>query len=111
MYNRYEYMESNDCLKQSLARANAGLNWNYCIAAKIDRDLHEKLLKFDNTELIQFVTILPLIRSGYFWTAICFVNSLQLSTDLTEVKTWLVSALTEADDTQVNNTTILLSDG
>lgn len=110
MYNRYEYMESNDCLKQSLARANAGLNWNYAIAQKIDRDLHEKLLEYDNAELIQFVTILPLIRSGYFWTTRQALANIQLSSELNDVKIWLDTALTEADDTQENNTTILLSD-
>lgn len=101
-------MESNDCFKQSLARANAGLDWNYAIAEKIDRDLHEKLLTFDNSSLIQFSTVLTLVRSGYFWTARTVIADIQLSTELEEVKTWLVSALTEADDTQENNLTVLL---
>lgn len=104
-------MESNDCFKQSLARANAGLSWNYSIAPKIDKDLHEKLLKYDGAELIQFVTILPLIRSGYFWTTRQALTNIQLSSELNEVKAWLDAALTEADDTQTDNTTILLSDG
>lgn len=101
-------MESNDCFKQSLARANAGLDWNYAIAEKIDRDLHKKLLEFDNSSLIQFSTALTLVRSGYFWTARTAIADIQLSTELEEVKTWLVSALTEADDTQENNLTVLL---
>lgn len=110
MYNRYEYMKSNDCFKQSLARANAGLEWNYAIACKIDRDLHEKLLAFDNNELIQFNVVLTLIRSGYFWTARLVLADIQLSTELQDIKTWLVSALTEADDTQIDNTTVLLTE-
>lgn len=101
-------MESNDCVKQSLARANSGLDWNYVIAEKIDRDLHEKLLAFDNSSLIQFSTILTLIRSGYFWTARIVMADIALSTELEEVKTWLISALTEADDTQENNSIVLL---
>lgn len=101
-------MESNDCVKQSIARANSGLDWNYVIAEKIDRDLHEKLLAFNNANLLQFSTILSLIRSGYFWTARTVMADINLSTELNEVKTWLISALTEADDTQENNLTVLL---
>jgi len=103
-------MQSIDCFKQSLARANSGLDWNYVIAEKIDRDLHEKLLNFDSTNLIQFSTIITLIRSGYFWTAKIALADIKLNTELEAVKTWLVSALTEADDTQENNLTVLLPD-
>ena len=28
MYKREEFLQSTDCVKQSLARENAGLDWN-----------------------------------------------------------------------------------
>lgn len=110
MYNRYEYMTSNDCAKQSLARANSGLDWNYAIAQKIDRDLHDKLLVHDSKVLVQFSPVLSLIRSGYFWTARTVIADIELNDKLNEIKTWLATALTEADDTQENNTTVLLTE-
>lgn len=97
MYSRKEYLESTDCKKQCLARNNEGLDWNYAIAPKIDRDLHEKLLKIDSSEVLPFIQLLPLISSGYFGTAIEILNGLTAETEsLAEVKGWLIASLDEA---------------
>ena len=97
MYSRKEYLESTDCKKQCLARNNEGLDWNYAIAPKIDRDLHEKLLKIDSSEVLPFIQLLPLISSGYFGTAIEILQGLTAETEsLAEVKEWLIASLDEA---------------
>ena len=97
MYSRKEYLESTDCKKQCLARNNEGLDWNYAIAPKIDRDLHEKLLKIDSSEVLPFIQLLPLISSGYFGTAVEILHGLTAETDsLAEVKGWLIASLDEA---------------
>lgn len=97
MYSRKEYLESTDCKKQCLARNNEGLDWNYAIAPKIDRDLHEKLLKIDSSEVLPFIQLLPLISSGYFGTAIEILHGVTAETkSLAEVKGWLIASLDEA---------------
>lgn len=97
MYSRKEYLESTDCKKQCLARNNEGLDWNYAIAPKIDRDLHEKLLKIDSSEVLPFIQLLPLISSGYFGTAVEILHGLTAETEsLAEVKGWLIVSLDEA---------------
>lgn len=97
MYSRKEYLESTDCKKQCLARNNEGLDWNYAIAPKIDRDLHEKLLKIDSSEVLPFIQLLPLISSGYFGTAVEILQGLTTETEsLAEVKGWLIASLDEA---------------
>lgn len=97
MYSRKEYLESTDCKKQCLARNNEGLDWNYAIAPRIDRDLHEKLLKIDSSEVLPFIQLLPLISSGYFGTAIEILQGLTAETEsLAEVKEWLIASLDEA---------------
>lgn len=97
MYSRKEYLESTDCKKQCLARNNEGLDWNYAIAPAIDRDLHEKLLKIDSSEVLPFIQLLPLISSGYFGTAIEILQALTAETEsLAEVKEWLITSLDEA---------------
>lgn len=97
MYSRKEYLESTDCKKQCLARNNEGLDWNYAIAPKIDRDLHEKLLKIDSSEVLPFIQLLPLISSGYFGTAVEILHGLTAETEsLAEVKGWLIASLDEA---------------
>ncbi len=97
MYSRKEYLESTDCKKQCLARNNEGLDWNYAIAPKIDRDLHEKLLKIDSSEVLPFIQLLPLISSGYFGTAIEILHGVTAETEsLAEVKGWLIASLDEA---------------
>lgn len=97
MYSRNEYLESTDCKKQCLARNNEGLDWNYAIAPAIDRDLHEKLLKIDSSEVLPFIQLLPLISSGYFGTAIEILQGLTAETEsLAEVKEWLIASLDEA---------------
>lgn len=97
MYSRKEYLESTDCKKQCLARNNEGLDWNYAIAHRIDRDLHEKLLKIDSSEVLPFIQLLPLISSGYFGTAIEILQGLTAETEsLAEVKGWLIASLDEA---------------
>lgn len=84
----------------------SGLDWNYLIAPYIDRDLHEKLLAVTQTEMAPIITqvtmILSLIRSGYFYTAKVILAQLDVSSSvtLTEIKAWLLQALTEADDTE-----------
>lgn len=84
----------------------SGLDWNYKIAPYLDRDLHEKLLTVTQTEMAPIITqvtmILSLIRSGYFYTAKVILAQLDVSSSatLTEIKTWLLQALTEADDTE-----------
>ena len=97
MYSRQEYLESTDCRKQCLARNNEGLDWNYAIAPKLDRDLHEKLLKVPASEVLQFIQLLPLIGSGYFGTAIEILDGIVAETEtLANLKEWLVGALNEA---------------
>ncbi|PJJ42399.1 hypothetical protein [Hallerella succinigenes] len=97
MYSRKEYLESTDCKKQCLARNNEGLDWNYAIAPKIDRDLHEKLLKIDSSEVLPFIQLLPLISSGYFGTAVEILHGVTAETEsLAEVKGWLIASLDEA---------------
>ena len=97
MYSRNEYLESTDCKQQCLARNNEGLDWNYAIAPKIDRDLHEKLLNIDSSEVLPFIQLLPLISSGYFGTAIEILQGLTAETEsLAEVKEWLIASLDEA---------------
>lgn len=98
MYSRKEYLESDDCWKQSTAMSYSGLDWNYFIASRIDRDLHERLLAFPASEVLPFASILPLIRSGYLATAKSLVESSTVSSDLEETKQWLVATLDEADD-------------
>lgn len=100
MYSRKDYLSSTECERQSLARENSGLDWNYAIAGTIDRDLHEKLLKFTADEMLPFADILPLIRSGYFATAKGLVEAAEVSENLTETKVWLIDALTEADEAE-----------
>ena len=84
----------------------SGLDWNYKIAPYLDRDLHEKLLSVTQQEMapiIETVTIiLSLIRSGYFYTASVVLSQLDVSSSikLTEIKTWLLKSLLEADDTE-----------
>ena len=71
--------------------------WCYFIYLKIDRDLHEKLLKIDSSEVLPFIQLLPLISSGYFGTAIEILQGLTAETEsLAEVKEWLISSLSEA---------------
>ncbi len=97
MYSRKEYLESTDCKKQCLARNNEGLDWNYAIAPKIDRDLHEKLLKINSSEVLPFIQLLPLISSGYFGTAVEILHGVTAETEsLAEVKGWLIASLDEA---------------
>lgn len=97
MYSRKEYLESLDCRKQNMARDNEGLDWNYAIAPRIDRDLHEKLLEVPSSEALPFIQLLPLISSGYFGTAIEILEGIVPESDsLAELKTWAISALTEA---------------
>lgn len=94
----------NDIYKASFVLN--GLDWNYAIAPYLDRDLHEKLLEvtqYEMAPIIETVTmILSLIRSGYFYTASVILNKLDVSksTKLTEIKTWLMKSLIEADDTE-----------
>ena len=84
----------------------SGLDWNYCVAPFIDRDLHEKLLNVIQKEMAPIITtvtmILSLIRSGYFYTASLLVQQLDVSSSatLTEIKAWLLKTLIEADDTE-----------
>lgn len=84
----------------------SGLDWNYKVAPYLDRDLHEKLLTVTQTEMMPIITTVPsilsLIRSGYFYTAKLMVTQLDVSSSktLTEIKAWLLQALTEADDTE-----------
>lgn len=82
-----------------MARDNVGLDWNYAIARKIDRDLHERLLDFTPAQLLKFASILPLISSGYFDTARQLVEKTEVDTDLAEVKQWLIDTLSDADET------------
>lgn len=97
MYSRKEYLESTNCREQNLARDHEGLDWNYAIAPKIDRDLHEKLLTIDSSEVLPFIQLLPLISSGYFGTAIEILQGLTAETEsLAEVKGWLIASLDEA---------------
>lgn len=100
MYSRKEFLESTDCAEQSLARENSGLDWNYAIARRLDRDLHERLLAFTSEQMLPFAQILPLISSGYFYTARSLVESATVGEELAETKEWLLDALAEADDTQ-----------
>ena len=100
MYKRKEYLESTDCARQSMARDNSGLDWNYAIAKRIDRDLHERLLPFDSSLLLDFAPVLPLISSGYFHTARGIIDGLTVENEeLEEVRKWLIDALVEADET------------
>lgn len=100
MYKRKEYLESTDCARQSMARDNSGLDWNYAIAKRIDRDLHERLLPFDSSLLLDFAPVLPLISSGYFHTARGIIDGLTVENEeLEEVRKWLIDALEEADET------------
>jgi hypothetical protein len=84
----------------------SGLDWNYLIAPYLDRDLHEKLLEVTQTDVQPIAAvltgILSLIRSGYFYTAKLQVAQLDVtySEKLVAIKTWLLQALTEADDTE-----------
>lgn len=97
MYSRKDYLESTDCSKQCMALNNEGLNWNYVIAPVIDRELHERLLEVQATDVLQFGQLLPLICSGYFGTALDILNKIELTdTKLLEIKEWLISTLTEA---------------
>lgn len=97
MYSREEYLNSTDCRKQNLARDHQGLDWNYAIAPRIDRDLHEKLLNVPSSEVLPFVQLLPLISSGYFGTAIELLEGIIPESDsLAELKTWAIATLTEA---------------
>ena len=86
-----------------------GLDWNYFIAPYLDRDLHEKLLAVTQQEMAPIITqvtmILSLIRSGYFYTATVILAQLDVSSSakLTEIKTWLLTSLHEADDTEEVN--------
>lgn len=98
MYKRNEYLQSTDTIKQAMALSNEGLNWNYKIAPLIDRDLHEKLLPFDSKLLMDFIQILPLIRSGYFDTAKSLVQNLTVDESLNDVKQWLIQTLNEANE-------------
>lgn len=88
------------------AHTLSGLDWNYKVAPYIDRDLHERLLKVTQQEMLPIIdkvpSILSLIRSGYFYTASVALQSLDLtySSRLSEIKTWLLNTLSEADDTQ-----------
>lgn len=99
MYARTEYLNSDDCSKQCLARDNTGLDWNYAIARTIDRDLHERLLNMTSEQMLKFASILPLISSGYFDTAKQLVIAAEVDESLTELKQWLIDTLTEADET------------
>lgn len=87
----------------------SGLDWNYFIAPYLDRDLHEKLLEVTQQEIAPIITqvtmILSLIRSGYFYTATVILSQLDVSSSakLTEIKTWLLKSLLEADDTEEVN--------
>ena len=97
MYSRKEYLNSTECKKQNLARDNKGLDWNYAIAPRIDRDLHEKLLAMSSSEVLPFIQLLPLIRSGYFGTALEILEGIIPESDtLAELKSWAIDALTEA---------------
>ena len=97
MYSRKEYLNSTECKKQNLARDNKGLDWNYAIAPRIDRDLHEKLLAVSSSEVLPFIQLLPLIRSGYFGTALEILEGIIPETDtLAVLKSWAIDALTEA---------------
>lgn len=88
------------------AQNKQGLDWNYIIAPYLDRDIHEKLLEVTQQEMAQIIEtvtmILSLIRSGYFYTASVILNNLDVSNSskLTEIKTWLMKSLLEADDTE-----------
>lgn len=88
------------------AHTKQGLDWNYIIAPYLDRDLHEKLLAVTQQEMAPIITqvtmILSLIRSGYFYTASVVLSQLDVSQSqkLTEIKTWLLKSLLEADDTE-----------
>lgn len=99
-YRRAEYLESTDCREQCLARNNAGLDWNYAIAQRIDRDLHERLLSVTAAEALPFAQVLPLIASGYFDTAKGIVDGFESENEtLNDIKAWLVGALEEGDET------------
>lgn len=94
----------NDIYKASFVLK--GLDWNYAIAPYLDRDLHEKLLEVTQQEMAPIIAtvtmILSLIRSGYFYTASVILSQLDVSQSqkLTEIKTWLLKSLLEADDTE-----------
>lgn len=64
-------------------------------------DLHERLLPFDSSLLIDFAPVLPLISSGYFNTARGIIETLNVENEnLNEVKEWLLQTLEEADETE-----------
>lgn len=71
--------------------------WCYFIYLRVDRDLHEKLLKIDSSEVLPFIQLLPLISSGYFGTALEILEGIIPESDtLAELKSWAIDALTEA---------------
>ena len=75
--------------------------WCYFIYLRIDRDLHERLLPFDSSLLLDFAPVLPLISSGYFHTARGIIDGLTVENEeLDEVRKWLIGALEEADETE-----------
>ena len=97
MYSRKDYLESTDCAKQCMALNNEGLVWNYVIAPVSDRDLRERLLQCQATDVLQFGQLLPLICSGYFGTALEILHTIEVTdTKLLEIKEWLINTLTEA---------------
>lgn len=102
-YNREYFVEhiaeSTPSKILYLSGGAVGLDWNYYIARHLDRDLHEKLLSFDSALVLPLVNVLPLISSGYFYTAKQIVENAEIDPALEDVRQWLVQALTEADDT------------
>lgn len=103
-YNDFYFAKYNELYQY--AQTKTGLDWNYYIAPYLDRDLHEKLLEVTQEEMQPIASvltgILSLIRSGYFYTAKLQVAQLDVtySAKLVAIKTWLLQALTEADDTE-----------
>lgn len=99
--DKYGDFQNGDELYLQSQSYRTGLDWHELIGPYILRDMHRKLnaITVSTTDMMQFIYILTLIREGYFTTARTLLADITVeSEDLNEIKTWLVNALTEAEE-------------
>lgn len=77
----------------------SGLGWNQYIGKFIINDLITKLSAYDGIAFDSCITSVLYIQLGLFQSAIAKISEEDTGASIiTDIKTWLISALKEADD-------------
>lgn len=104
-YSKSYYKQSNksfsveECKIVPNAFKLSSLDWNQYIGKFIINDLITKLSAYDGTDFDSCITSVLYIQLGLFQSAIAKISEEDTGASIiNDIKTWLISALKEADD-------------